>query len=101
MFDTKDEPTSPEVGGVRKGEKTRKSSGYIQKNHGDVEITPEMIDAGVSFFEQNCEGRFPVPWPCADLFVVGLFSAMLHAVPKPFRASCHAHKGGTKGPDSQ
>lgn len=38
-----------------------------------------MIAAGVDWFEQNNEGRFPCDWPLAPSFVMGLLSAALDA----------------------
>jgi hypothetical protein len=45
----------------------------------EIEVTHAMIEAGVEWFEQNNEGRFPFDWPIARLFVSGLLSAALNA----------------------
>ena len=53
----------------------------------EIEITPEMVEAGVDYL--TCKGgdRFPPEWPIADLFVRGLLVAALSA----YGESCKSH----------
>jgi len=49
----------------------------------EIEITPEMIDAGVKYLLEATEDRLPVGWPLADLVVEGLYRRMRAAAESP------------------
>lgn len=75
MLETEDEPTSARAGVVGKRKKSRKASGYIQKNRGDVGITPSMIEAG---FAELCQSGLADVYSEADKRLVErIYLAML------------------------
>ena len=44
-----------------------------------MELTPEMVRAGVEWFEHNNDGRYPIGWGLTEDFVTGLVQAVLDA----------------------
>ncbi len=53
----------------------REGFSQYQAKTEEIEVTPEMIEAGVKHFFSNTGDRFSESWP-ADLFVTALFGEM-------------------------
>lgn len=49
------------------------------KDFDPINVTPEMVAAGVAYFERANEGRFPPNWDLADVWVTALFQEMARA----------------------
>ena len=66
-----------------------------------IEVTEEMIRAGVDYFIRCTEDRFPESWP-SDLFVMGLFAAMQDArLPQLIGRASHENIPEASAPDQE
>ena len=63
------------------------------------DVSREMITAGVAYFHDASEDRFPSGWPLAELFVVGLYRAMrVAAETRPVAPPDRCSAGGEPSP---